>query len=199
MNQKLLTQINGYLLNNLYSNNIPNGAEQRTVGDLLSFKIKEYLLQYSNPNIVELQLSKSKKSMENFVLIDTDGISNYFNIVTHDINSKFSMPNLTSINRIKDVFNRDNENLLFMFVSYEKNGSNITVIDIDIKYIWQIDFNNLRIGSLGKGQLQISNMNKDITLFTLGKTIWFNYFKQLVIKYHQNRIMQINKDALQWV
>lgn len=199
MNNEVLSQINEHLLNNLQHLEVPNGAEQRTVGDLMSFAIKELLMTFSNPNIVELQSAKSKKALEDFLLIDKDGTMNYFNIVTYNVDAKFSMPNLASINKIKSLFDTGTNDILYIFVSYQKIKSVITIMDIDIKYVWEIGFDNLRIGSLGKGQLQISNMHKDIVPFKFGRVVWFDNLKKLVNNYHQKRLSQINKDALQWV
>jgi hypothetical protein len=65
--------------------------------------------------------------------------------------------------------------------------------------VWELSFDMLRVGSLGKGQLQISNMNKAPIFTNIGKTEWFSTLKSIVRKYHDDRIKMIEKDKLKWV
>jgi hypothetical protein len=86
-----------------------------------------------------------------------------------------------------------------VFVSYKKENNIVTIQKIQVKYIWEIDFSILRIGSLGKGQLQISDMNKELVFTEEGKVSWFEKLKSKVREYHQDRINQIEKDKLSWL
>ena len=186
------------LIEEINSFEIPVGSKQRTIGDLLSFRVQEILKDLNSKEIKELVLPKSKKSMENFTLVELDETLNYFNIVTYDSNAKFSMPNLTSINRIRDIFMSKNENLFYIFITYEIYNQVIRVQEIVIKSIWDLDFNNLRIGSLGKGQLQIKNMHKNNAFIQENRISWFKELTNLVKRYHETRIKQIHKDSLLW-
>ncbi len=82
---------------------------------------------------------------------------------------------------------------------HKKENNIVTIQKIEVKYIWEIDFSILRIGSLGKGQLQISDMNKELVFTEEGKISWFEKLKSKVREYHQDRINQIEKDKLSWL
>jgi hypothetical protein len=109
------------------------------------------------------------------------------------------MPNLTSVEKLRKLLSSNDKELVYVFVSYEVIGQDVNVTSIDVKYVWELSFDMLRIGSLGKGQLQISDMNKELKFTEEGKQGWFNKLKETVRGYHNQRIKQIEKDKLQWL
>ena len=94
---------------------------------------------------------------------------------------------------------RSNQRLVNVFVSYVIQGNLVSIRNIEVKYIWELDFSILRIGSLGKGQLQISDMKKGLTFTTEGKESWYGKLKLLVNHYHQEQIKRIEKEKLKWL
>jgi len=186
--------------NNLVDFQIDAGSEQRTVGDLIEYQIKQIILGLKDSNLVKECLEpRSKKSIEDVTLVGVDNVTNYIDTKTHDIESEFSMPNLTSVEKIRKLLLDSSKSLIYVFVSYKKEDNMVVIKKIEVKYIWEIDFSILRIGSLGKGQLQISNMNKELVFTQEGKTSWLENLKSKVREYHQDRINQIEKDKLSWL
>jgi hypothetical protein len=179
---------------------IAEGSEQRSVGDMIEFKIKNILMGLvTNGLVADCVEPRSKKSIEDVTLIGHDGVKYYIDPKSHNVNSKFSMPNLTSVEKLRKLLSSDDKELLYVFVSYEVIGQNVNVTSIDVKYVWELSFAMLRIGSLGKGQLQISDMNKDLKFTEIGKQGWFEELKGVVKEYHDQRIKQIEKDRLKWL
>lgn len=179
---------------------ISEGSEQRSIGDLIEHKVKKILMSLHSSDLVKECLEpRSKKSIEDMSIVGTDNVRYYIDSKSHNINSDFSMPNLTSVEKLRNLLQNNKEELIYVFVSYESNGQNVNIITIDVKYVWELSFEMLRIGSLGKGQLQISNMNKELNFTTVGKKNWFDELKTNVNKYHEQRINQIKKDKLKWV
>jgi hypothetical protein len=179
---------------------ITEGSEQRSVGDMIEFKIKNILMGLATNGLVaECVEPRSKKSIEDVTLIGHDGVKYYIDPKSHNVNSKFSMPNLTSVEKLRKLLSSNDKELVYVFVSYEVIGQDVNVTSIDVKYVWELSFDMLRIGSLGKGQLQISDMNKELKFTEEGKQGWFNKLKETVRGYHNQRIKQIEKDKLQWL
>jgi hypothetical protein len=167
--------------NTLVDFQIDEGSEQRTVGDLIEYQIKQIIMGLKDSNLVRECLEpRSKKSIEDVTLIGVDNITNYIDTKTHDVDSEFSMPNLTSVEKIRKLLSDDSKSLIYVFVSYKKENNIVTIQKIEVKYIWEIDFSILRIGSLGKGQLQISDMNKELVFTEEGKISWFEKLKSKV-------------------
>jgi hypothetical protein len=179
---------------------ITEGSEQRSVGDMIEFKIKNILMGLATNGLVaDCVEPRSKKSIEDVTLIGHDGVKYYIDPKSHNVNSKFSMPNLTSVEKLRKLLSSNDKELVYVFVSYEVIGQDVNVTSIDVKYVWELSFDMLRIGSLGKGQLQISDMNKDLKFTEIGKQEWFEELKSVVRDYHTQRIKQIEKDKLQWL
>lgn len=181
---------------------IQQGSEQRTVGDLIEHQIREICKDLSKSNNFTFVDRRSKKSLEDFTLETVENSSKhiyYFDPKTHDVNADFSMPNLSSIEKLKKLCESNNEDLINIFVSYSIIDNMVNILSIEVKYIWELDFSILRIGSLGKGQLQISNMKNGLTFTNEGKSTWFENLKKLARSYHDDRIKMIEKDRKKWL
>ena len=179
---------------------VSEGSEQRSVGDIVEFKIRQILMDLPPYGVIkECLLPRSKKSIEDVTLVGTNGVNYRVDPKTHNIDSEFSMPNLSSVEKLRKLLENENEELIYIFVSYVINGVEVSITKIDVKYLWELSFEMLRIGSLGKGQLQISNMHNELKFTDSGKLEWLNELKSKVREYHNQRIKQIEKDKLKWV
>jgi len=198
LQQESIKQYIKNLLNdNLINFELPIGGQQRTVADLIESKISEILYNDTNELISEKKLARSKKSIEDITLI-SNGIKYYIDPKTHDINSQFSMPNLTSIEKIKKLFLTNKKELVYVFVTYSLVNHMIIIGDIKVFFIWELDMSTLGVGALGKGQLQIKNANIDIVFTNNGKIEWYSNFKKLVQDHLIKQITKINKQILEW-
>jgi len=170
---------------------------QRTVGDLIESKVTEILSNSNSELISEKRAPRSKKSIEDVTLV-SNGVSYYIDPKTHDKDSDFSMPNLTSVDKIKKLFSTDDHELIYVFVSYTIENGFVMIADIKVFFIWELDISILGVGALGKGQLQIKNANNDLVFTSKGKQEWYSDFKKLVQEYLRKQIIKINKQILEW-
>ena len=124
-----------------------------------------------------------------------------FDIKTHyiqNVEGAFSMPNLISVKRLKGVLEDPNKTLSYVFVDYTRVGDRLTVEDVTVKQIWELDWSMLRIGALGKGQLQIKDANKELTYTDIGRDKWFEILKEEVRKFYIKQISKTEKEILNW-
>lgn len=178
---------------------IQNGSGQRTIGDLLEFKVIELLKSLKDDNLINESIeARSKKSVEDITLIEND-IQHYVDIKTHNLDLDFSMPNLTSIEKLREILLDDKKTLIYVFISYKTQENLVIINNIEVKYIWNLDFSILRIGSLGRGQLQIKNMNNELIFNDDNKLTWFEKLKKVVNLYHDSRIKKIEKEKKLWI
>jgi len=189
--------IKNLLHTNLQSFELVNGGMQRTVGDLIESKVTEILSNSNSELISEKRAPRSKKSIEDVTLV-SNGVSYYIDPKTHDKDSDFSMPNLTSVDKIKKLFSTDDHELIYVFVSYTIENGFVMIADIKVFFIWELDISILGVGALGKGQLQIKNANNDLVFTSKGKQEWYSDFKKLVQEYLRKQIIKINKQILEW-
>ena len=188
--------LEGLIRENLSSFELDEQFEQRSVGDKIENDCKEIAKRFFESNYIS---PRSKKSLEDFTL-KFDNTINWVDVKTHFIQDVdgFSMPNLVSIDKLKTSLKNDNENIIYIFVSYKRENGVITIEDVYLKYIWELDWSVLGIGNLGKGQLQIKNANKKVIFTNEGKEVWGKKLKTEAIKFYNKRILMTKKEILKW-
>lgn len=185
------------LEDNLDDFQLVDGGQQRTVGDLIENKVSDILFNSKNKLISETKLARSKKSIEDVTLI-SEGVTYYVDPKTHNVESDFSMPNLTSVDKIKKLFSSDKNELIYVFVSYQLTNQMVVIEDIKVFLLQDLDTSILGIGALGKGQLQIKNANKELKFTNKNKSEWYLDFKKLVQEFLKKQINKINKQIVEW-
>jgi hypothetical protein len=188
--------LEGLIRENLSNFELDEQFEQRSVGDKIENDCKEIAKRFFESNYIN---PRSKKSLEDFTLKFGDTI-NWIDVKTHFIQdvAGFSMPNLVSIDKLKTSLKNDNENIIYIFVSYKRENGVITIEDVYLKYVWELDWSILGIGNLGKGQLQIKNANKEVIFTNEGKEVWGKKLNTEAIKFYNKRILKIKKEILKW-
>jgi hypothetical protein len=187
--QKILSE-------NLKDFRLSNSYGHRTVGDKIesdcsSIVKKHFIKKYAK--------ARSKKSIEDFTIIHNK--QNIFcDVKTHFLQGKkgFSMPNLVSVKKLKKLLESDNESLIYVFVDYARKNGIVEIKEINIKYVWELHWDMLRIGALGKGQLQIKNANNDLMFTNIGKDKWFSILNEKVIQFYNKEIIKIKKELKSW-
>ena len=129
--------------------------EQRSVGDYIENLCKE-IVKDTVPN--NYQEPRSKKSTEDFTIcevVSNNVNHNYIDVKTHYIQEEegFSMPNLISVDKLKPLLEDDTKTLSYLFVDYTRNNGNLNIEDVNVKYIWELDWSILGIGGLGRGRV----------------------------------------------
>ena len=190
--------IHSNVLEQLTDFEIHLGSEQRTVGDLIEYKVKEILCNIQNDLIKDCLPPRSRKSLEDVTIVDQDNNHFYIDTMTHNVDLDFSMPNLSSVEKLRKILLDDTKFLVYVFVGYKVENQMVNILSIETKFVWELDFSILTIGALGKGQLQIANMKKNLVFTDEGKSSWYENLKLLVKKYHDNRIKKIGKEILKW-
>ena len=176
---------------------VSEALQHRAVGDLLEADSIE-LVKQKYPELI--REASSKRSIDDFSIVDGEK-EMLFDIKTHyiqNVEGAFSMPNLISVKRLKGVLEDPNKTLSYVFVDYTRVGDRLTVEDVTVKQIWELDWSMLRIGALGKGQLQIKDANKELTYTDIGRDKWFEILKEEVRKFYIKQISKTEKEILNW-
>ncbi len=185
------------LKNNLKEFSKKTHQEQRSVGDDLE-EFTRKIIKKKYPE--EFRPPKSKRSVDDFTLIFNH--QEYcFDIKSHFIQKKtgFSMPNLISVKRLRDkIFNDNSKFLSYIFIDYTRDNDIVTIQNVQIKFIWELHWNILGIGALGKGQLQIKNKNNPLQYTKIGKQKWIEIFREKVREFYANEIIKIKKETEAW-
>ena len=173
---------------------IDKKLQQRGVGDF----IEGLCVEVATVNYpFEFRARTSVKSTEDFSLV-CDGVLNFIDIKTHNVNKSFCMPNLTAVERLKDIYSLDRTCMHYIMVDYTLVNGVLTITNVHHCMPHNLPWNNLAIANLGLGQLQIKNMHKLKIDYTLDKMEWFEEFKFAVLDFKHKLIEKTRRSIFDW-
>jgi len=146
--------------------------KQRIIGDC----IEDMVIDVYKDSGLNFIYKSGERSMEDFCIMK-DNVLHLIDVKTHNTNKDFCMPNLSSINRINDVYRDNTKALHYLFISYTVVNGHVTITKVENCRPHHISWNHLSIGNLGKGQLQIKNSHKltfDVNMYS--KDEWLSAF-----------------------
>lgn len=165
--------------------------QQRGVADVIEKYICEQITKIDNKELI-IEQSTSKRSLEDIQIKNNQELYK-IDIKTHDLNSDFSMPNLISVDRLKKFYENKNNHLIYIIVSYQTINEITQIKNIQIRFVEELSWEILGIQNLGKGQLQIKNMNNELIFVEPNREEWINTLKQNMIKFYKKQIAKTQK------
>lgn len=127
---------------------------------------------------------------DNFYIID---------FKTQDMDKVYSVPNLISIKKAKDILINHDNYIIYVFIEYKINNNILLISNIKIQNIESLDWSYLAIQNLGRGQLQIKNTSTDLIFNNdVTRSEWLNQFKDKALEYYNNLILKIVEYKTEW-
>jgi hypothetical protein len=159
--------------------------QQRGIAD----KIEDACNEIIKTNFKEVRPAKSRRSIEDINIGNV-----YVDHKTSDTALDFKMPNMISIDRLKKL-DRD---LIYNFIIYDSNRE--IIIDNFALYVYELNWDHLKIQNLGKGQLQITSMVEFMKSprTTLSKEEWLKRFKEEAISFYKKVQQDAGKRQREW-
>jgi hypothetical protein len=132
----------------------------RAVGDALQDILAEHFGELLGKYCFDYSSDFARRAMTDLAFKDT--IRNYYvvDVKTHREDTKFNMPNLTSVERLARFYEDDSNYFVPLLIRYRAEHTKIIVNHVDFVPIEFLDWNCLTIGALGWGQIQIANSNR---------------------------------------
>jgi len=164
-----------------------NGLQQRGIAD----KIEELVcnkIKTINTNGLLVEDASSKRSLEDIQVTDENGNLYKLDIKTHDINADFSMPNMVSVARLLNFYQTETNNLAYIFVDYKEENNITEITNIIIKLVEELSWDMLAIQNLGKGQLQIKDMNSELIFIEPNREVWVQQLKVNMVEHYNKTI-----------
>ena len=131
--------------------------------------------------------------MADVAFTDKDGFYCVVDVKTHRDDTKFNMPNLTSVERLARFYEDDKNIFALMLVSYSVEGSKVTVSDVTFAPIEFLDWDCLTLGALGWGQIQIANSNRVLLRDGYSRKSWMLSLCEEMLEFYPKEIVKINE------
>lgn len=180
-------------LNRIKLMNDNTATSPRAVGDA----VQSYLETHFPDCIPEECLGDfstafARRAMADFALTDKD--DNYITVdcKTHNIDTTFNMPNLTSVERLARLYEDNSNYFTVMMVAYSVNEDKLTFQSCKFVPIEFLDWQCLTIGALGWGQIQIANSNNIIINDKTTRKEWMLSLCDRLDTFYPREISKIN-------
>lgn len=131
----------------------------RAVGDALQDIIARGWLQIM-PDAQDVSLEGGRRAMGDLTFADRDGFEHVVDVKTHRADASFSMPNLTSVDRLDRLYRNRGTYFDILLVRYAVDGATISIGEIEFAPIEWLSWDCLTLGALGRGQIQIKNSRR---------------------------------------
>lgn len=131
----------------------------RAVGDAIESVICEHFETILGDAIKEYSSSFARRAMADLAFTDTDGFYYVVDVKTHRLDTKFNMPNLTSVERLSRFYEEDTNYFVLLKIDYQVEGAQVVIKHVIFAPIEFFNWDCLTLGALGWGQIQIANAN----------------------------------------
>jgi hypothetical protein len=154
---------------------------ERDFKNILGKLIKDYSTDFARRSMADLSFTDTS---DNYYIVD---------VKTHRAGTRFNMPNLTSVARLSELYKNDKNFFCILMVKYLTDNIDIIVKDVYFVPIEFLDWNCLRLGALGWGQIQIANSNKINFNFNNTRKKWMLELCNKIDTFYPKEILKIKK------
>lgn len=165
----------------------------RSVGEAVQEIATDNFQEAVQDICVGINKTQGRRSMADLIFTDNQGFEYYVDVKTHNLNTEFNMPNLSSVKRIFDLYQDTSKFLAILLVSYLSNNNQLEVDRVKFFPIEFLDWSCLNIGALGWGQIQISNSNNLVFTEHRNREIWLQEFSKRLESFYNKEITKIAK------
>lgn len=165
----------------------------RAVGDAIESVLKADLKLLLDDILDSYKADFARRAMADISFSTTDGLNYVVDVKTHRTDTKFNMPNLTSVERLAKFYEDDKNYFCILFVSYHIQATSVIVTSVRFVPIEFLDWSCLTIGALGSGQIQIANANNIVVDVSLTRQGWMLAFCDRVLDFYPKEIQKIGK------
>lgn len=131
--------------------------------------------------------------MADLAFKDMDGFYYVVDVKTHCTETRFNMPNLTSVERLTRFYQDDKNYFVLLIVHYHLEASQISVTDVKFAPIEFLGWDCLTVGALGWGQIQIANTSH-ITIYPhYSRKKWMLELCEVMLEFYPREITKIGE------
>lgn len=168
----------------------------RAVGDAVQEHLEREFVNCLPAELVpaeQFESSFARRAMADFAFTDMDG--NYYVVdsKTHNLDTAFNMPNLTSVERLARFYQDEKNYFTLLITSYRINDGALDFNQCTFVPIEMLDWSCLTIGALGWGQIQITNSDKIVTNKQITRKEWMLGLCEKLDEFYPKEIEKITK------
>jgi hypothetical protein len=135
----------------------------------------------------------ARRAMADLAFKDVDGFYYVVDVKTHRTDTKFNMPNLTSVERLARFYEDDANYFVLLIVSYHLEATKAVITQVRFVPIEFLGWDCLTIGALGWGQIQIANSNYITVNPQYSRKRWMLELCDVMLEFYPREIAKIGE------
>jgi hypothetical protein len=152
------------------------------------------------PDAADTEPNLGRRAMGDVTFEDVDGYRHTVDVKTHRVGTAFSMPNLTSVERLNRLYNDRLNYFDVLLVRYRVSAAAIAIEEVHFSPIEWVPWEFLTIGNLGKGQIQIKNSNRYQLDSSQSRKTWMTeLMRRLTDDYYPREMAKIERLRAQFL
>ena len=163
----------------------------RAVGDALESLVAEKFDAFLGDWCSEYSSDFARRAMADLAFTDKEGIYSVVDVKTHREDTRFNMPNLTSVERLTRFYESDANVFSLLMIKYSIEGTKVTASEVIFSPIEFLDWECLTIGALGWGQIQIANSNNILVIDQYSRKRWMLQLCEVMAEFYPREIGKI--------
>ena len=163
----------------------------RAVGDALESIVAEQFDAFLGAWCTEYSSDFARRAMADLAFTDREGIYSVVDVKTHREDTRFNMPNLTSVDGLSRFYESDANVFALMLIRYSIQGTSLTASDVIFVPIEFLDWECLTVGALGWGKIQIANANDVRVRHQYSRKRWMLQLCDAMMEFYPREISKI--------
>ena len=169
----------------------------RAIGDAIQSIISDRFEQIVTDYCSEFSSDFARRAMADLAFEDRDGNYYLIDVKTHNVETTFNMPNLTSVQRLARLYQNEEyvekDYFALLIVKYKTRELDIDVLDVNFVPIENLEWSCLTLGALGWGQIQIANSRTIEINRQLRRKAWMLQLCDHLFGFYPREILKIQE------
>lgn len=163
----------------------------RAVGDAIEDILGDSFETILGDLCKEYSAAFARRAMADLAFTDIDNFYYIVDVKTHRTDTKFNMPNLTSVRRLARFYEDDTNYFVLLIVSYHLEATQVVVTNVRFVPVEFLGWDCLTIGALGWGQIQIANSNHITVNPQYSRKKWMLEMCEVLFEFYPKEVAKI--------
>ena len=165
----------------------------RAAGDAIEGLIAERFDTFLGEWCKEYSSNFARRAMADIAFKDKEDFYCIVDVKTHREDTKFNMPNLTSVERLSRFYEDDMNIFSLIMVKYMVEENRVRATEVSFAPIEFLGWDCLTVGALGWGQIQIANSNFIRVNHGYSRKEWMLNLCEIMFDFYPKEIQKIQE------
>lgn len=163
----------------------------RAVGDALESLVADKFGAFLGNWCSEYSSDFARRAVADLAFTDKEGVYTVVDVKTHREDTRFNMPNLTSVERLARFYESDANVFSVLMIKYSIQDTKVAASEVIFAPIEFLDWECLTVGALGWGQIQITNSNNIRIIDQYSRKRWMLRLCEVMAEFYPKEIGKI--------